>query len=358
MGKVGASITFTPLHMNPQLKPTAKGFGIKTTIPKLPRLEWKKHGILRTHPLFGSVVAGMPLLCQTDPKVDAALDAFLNTPEALAIMPKKEDGNTYTATEMRNALKGFGCYDTSIVTVIHTALLNRAAALNGALRNRTAVFDAISGMRGTSKAVRQLAWHYEQVFKAQNGFMQDGKRLQPLYFSEVVADTGTSRILELCDPYVMWNCSTTTLNNGDASSFVSGGSELTNQRIIDLMESGTVVMIAYSRHEPNMFRHPVNGTLHVSFKDLTSYHKVVFSGFQKGDYPLLINDVGNGQRYRVRLSSNLKDLRFTHRDGQGSVTIDPSFHNRPFLIYEGEDKKENPLILFVDHFDGLKIRTD
>jgi hypothetical protein len=349
----------------PQFVPTSPRFAIKAQKPNFNAIGWHDHGILTTHPIFGSYIRGMPLLWQADPGVNTTLDAYLAT-VPVDKMPKK-DGLPFTPHQMREAMKGVGCYDTSIVTVIIAALFNRTIGRRSRLINRTGIFDAIPaftapGLAEVPKEVMQLAWHYQQVFKAQNGILDRGKTVQPMYFSEVVADIGGGKVVESCDPYVMLNCKATTLANGDASSFFTWGStatELTNSHIIDLMNTGTVPMIAYSRHKPEVHINPITKALHVSFKDLISYHKVVFSGIPNdAKYPLLINDVGNRQRYHVRLSSNLEELIFDH-PGEHSkqVVIDPAFKNRPFLIYQDEDKKTNPTILFVDHYEGLRIRS-
>ena len=217
------------------------------------------------------------------------------------------------------------------------------------------------GQPDTPKTVMQLAWNYEQQFMGDIQFQVNGKSVQTFYFHEVVADLGGGKVEEGCDPYIYGNCATATLANGNASSFRKfnpSAQEITNEHIIGLMQSGTVPMIAYGRYDPVLSLNAWHTGLIVTFKK-SSQHKVVFSGFQPGEYPLLINDVGNGQRYRVRLSSNLNELKFYSAENPSTklpLMFDPAFTGRPFLIYEGEDKKTNPQVFFIEHYDGLKIR--
>ncbi|HIK37241.1 MAG: hypothetical protein NZ901_08430 [Geminocystis sp.] len=78
-------------------------------------------------------------------------------------------------------------------------------------------------------------------------------------------------------------------------------------------------------------------------------HKVVFSGFRVGnyDYPLLINDVGNGSQYWARLR-------------QVSPSEKPANANPVVLEYDGVAYKgtsEEPF-QFVEHIDALGLSTE
>src|SRR5262249_12148893 len=96
------------------------------------------------------------------------------------------------------------------------------------------------------------------------------------------------------------------------------------------------------------------------------YHKVVVSGFHAAGYQLTINDVGGGERHKVRLSSDLYALQFGRSTPQGPVkstkfVFEPADKvtapttDTPFLIYEDEDKAMIAQVRFMDHYDTLQI---
>src|SRR5204862_2314627 len=102
------------------------------------------------------------------------------------------------------------------------------------------------------------------------------------------------------------------------------------------------------------------GRLSIDFNNIGSLHKVPFSGFQLGPYPLRINDVGNGHQYRVRLSTCLSDMQFdpppnVNTSSIKSVKFNSDFVGKAFLIYEGDDNKPATSVFFVEHIDGLRI---
>jgi hypothetical protein len=357
--------------LNPASIRTDANFGIRRTDLLLDVID-KKDGILVHHPKNDSwTISGMPLLCQTDPTVNAPLDKMLKTIPADQ-MPQKRgaDGKPiiqngkavrYSVEEFREALKQYGCYNTSIVTVIITALANRASDLKKALTNRTKLFDEIKATPGVKKEINQLAWAYMQQTLCEIGSTVNGKVVQPHYFHEVVADLAGGSINEKCDPYVYGNCSVASVQGNDAKAFRTfnpSPAQLTNDIIIKLMKGGTIPMIAYNRHTPTPITSPgSSANKGYTFKNNSSFHKVVFNGFQPGKYPLRIFDVGNGQAYNVRISSNLDELKFDFsKKSSDAAKFDPKFLNRPFLVYEGEDDKVNNLVFFIDHFDGLTIR--
>jgi hypothetical protein len=94
---------------------------------------------------------------------------------------------------------------------------------------------------------------------------------------------------------------------------------------------------------------------------MESMHKVVFSGHQVHRYPLLINDVGNAQRYRVRLSDDLSERRFALKgDEANAMTFSPGDIILPdkraiFIEYEGTGAGVNDQVFFVRHIDAIKL---
>jgi hypothetical protein len=369
-------------HRNPELVPTPKNYGIKAP-PVLMQLGTKS-GILISTNDGTSVVNGMPLLCQGDPALDAPLMAYLDgVPDSKLPQKMSPDGKPLldptgrpvhvTRAELLNGMKGFGCYDTSIVCVIVAALANRASDL-GPLSNRTEEFDEITPIQignnpPISRALSQLVWQYEKAFEGQHGFSVNGKAVQPLYLHEVAADVGGG-ITQSCDPYVYGACDGVGGDGGDVTGH-NGRTEafrkwafgtdfpLSNDQIISWMKNQYVQLIAYNRYKvvPSVDN---GGRLSIDFEDKRSLHKVAFSGFQLGRYPLRINDVGNGVQYRVRLSTCLSDMQFGLPPGVNtsditSVKFNPNFVGKAFLIYEGDDNKPADSVFFVEHIDGLRI---
>ena len=370
----------TAFHRNPELIPTPPNYGIKATMPLLQL--GTKSGILISTNDGTSIVNGMPLLWQADPALDGPLTVYLDgVPDSK--LPQKISANgtplvdsagrpvRATRTELLSGMKGFGCYDTSIVSVIIAAVANRASDL-AQLRNRTKEFDEIKPVQignnpPLSRALSQLAWQYERAFEGQAGFSVDGKTVQPLYFHEVAADVGGG-ITQSCDPYVYGNCDTVggdvVGENGRTEAFrksVFGtGYPLSNDQIVTWMKNGFVQLVAYNRYEVVKSFDSTTGRLSIDFKNIGSLHKVPFSGFQLGPYPLRINDVGNGQQYRVRLSTCLSDMQFEPPSGVSasnikSVKFNPDFVGKAFVIYEDDDRRPATSIFFVEHIDGLRI---
>jgi hypothetical protein len=324
----------------------------------------------------------MPLLCQSDPALDAPLTAYLDgVPDSKLPQRMSPDGKPLfdpagrpihvSRTELLNGMKGFGCYDTSIVSVIIAALANRVSDL-AVLSNRTQEFDEVKPIQignnpPISRALSQLVWQYERAFEGQAGFSVNGKAVQPLYLHEVAADVGGG-ITQSCDPYVYGTCDAVggdvTGENGRTEAFrkwVFGtGFPLSNDQIITWMKNQYVQLIAYNRYEVVKSFDSTTGRLSIDFKNIGSLHKVPFSGFQLARYPLRINDVGNGQQYRVRLSTCLSEMQFDPPSGVNtssikSVKFNPNFVGKAFLIYEGDDSKPATSVFFVEHIDGLRI---
>jgi hypothetical protein len=304
-------------------------------------LDGRVEGILACD-LVGTTcrVRNMPLISQGDPRV---------SPEVLYM------GND-------------GCYDTSIVTVTIAALANRSKALQPS--GRTKMFDELTGNQMMPKEIAQLSQQYRWAsVHSQETVMQEhgnfkGKAVQPLYFDEVLADFG--KIQQSCDPYTYGNCTVPVSNNeGNAFRTFVSTENITNEYVINLMKSGYVTMIAYGRYRPSIEEGPQKFVFH-------NRHKVVFSGFQPGKYPLLINEVGSGNQVRARLTTDLSErmvglgshgpeVRSTDTLIHTIRRVNPRFVDYPtptriFIEYEGE-RKVNEEVYFIEHIDALRIKT-
>ena len=281
-------------------------------------------------------------------------------------MPLLRQGDPRVGPEVFKMQKD-GCYDTSIVTVTVAALANRSKALQPS--GRTKFFEDIPANANMPKNIAQLFQQYrwaqlyqeETAMKAKGDF--PGKMVQPLYFDEVLADFG--KIQQSCDPYTYGDCKVPVSNNaGNAFRTLVTTEAITNEYVINLMKSGYVTMIAYGRYAPSLEEGPQKFILQ-------NRHKVVFSGFQPGKYPLLINDVGTGQQVRVRLTTDLSE-RMVGLGSHGPEirSTDTLIHTiRPmgplvvyptathiFLEYEGQ-RKTNEQVYFIEHVDALRIKT-
>jgi hypothetical protein len=304
------------LH-SPANVPTASNYGHPVTgyIP-LP----EKHGILACEAGWQVCrVRNMPLITQTDSR--------LELPAALAYLPS------------------VGCYDTSIVTVVLTALANRDPKL--AVINRSKTLMDIPATATAPKEVEQLRQQYVWAYDFQHDVSVGGKIPNPMFVHEALADVAGGKVKEPCNPYAYKNCAIASNAAGDAFIKLVHDDSVTNASIIALMKKGYVTLVAFARYQVAIIpdghggiasRKLVRGTL----------HKVVFSGFQPGKYPLLINDVGTGHRYRVRLTTDLSSRVAS------PVPIPYPLPTHTFLEYEGRD--DGP-ILFLEEIDGIRIET-
>lgn len=311
----------------------------------------KKTGILECWTDKSCMVMNMPLLNQMDERVDQAV------------------------WEARP----FGCYDASIVSVIVAAMANRHPAFGKIpLGWRVGQFlDIKPGIGGNGQPapqeVKQLSYEYGLAInrsKAAEAAKAKGQTPvfqypseQPLYFHEVVW-TLSNTINEKCNPKEYGNCSEVTNKYGHGfRRFLTASDSLTNESVIARMRAGYVMMIAYARYRPVV--KVEKGLKKVSFVGAAanngySPHKVVFIGFNEGEkYPLVINDVGNGQQYKVRLTTDLSSRAFSER-GNPSATFGKPLFTYPtpvkiYLEYEGEGEGINQQVFFVEHVDGLRV---
>ena len=321
--------------------PTAKDFGKSVKIIDFTR--GYKKGILDCD-VFGNncTVMNMPLISQTDERIDKDVQD----------------------------MSPWGCYDASITTVISTALANRKKRPLD-FQGRTKIFDSFVGDAAQPKEIKQLSYVYREGKKEGAGEKENGKVVQHLYFHEAAADMFNRLITQKCDPYIYGNCDVVPVGkatNVFADSFRHWISTetLTNEDVIGWMEKGYVVMIAYARYKPTVGKTAGKNIGAIAILpgskidfEFVGQHKVVFSGFRKGaEYPLLINDVGNGKRYYVKLSNDLSQRDF------GQARLLPVTINYPndwgkgntknYIEYEGENKPDDN-VNFLVHFDGLRL---
>jgi hypothetical protein len=312
-----AALAQAPSIRAPKSVPTAKGFATPAIARTLPT----RRGILTCTPdLAICTVANMPMIPQADPGVDADV----------------------------KDLTGSGCYDASVTTVMVTALANSDQSLVPFGRLKI-LRDVPAG--DAPKAIEQLnqEYHWSKAYIEKQ--VVDGKAIEPLHLAEAIASYG--KVVEPCNPYTYLGCMEASNMAGRAFIKIVKDNSVTNEAIVDLMKKGYVVLVAYSRFVP-----AVDAAGKVSFT-FNSMHKVVFSGFQPGNYPLLINDVGNGLRYRVRLSTDLSPRTFSMTGGaakKGTSFVYPK-PTKTYLEYEGDGSAANSQVFFLDHIDALKILT-
>ncbi len=340
--------------------PTPKDFGKPLTAAEVGMVNViapKQKGILACATEKKCRVMNMPLLWQSDPLIDAGFE-----PE-----------------------KGVGCYDTSIVSVIIAAMANRNPAipkvsLNWRLQKFMNIQPGIGGNgKPAPKAVKQLSYEYSVVKARGNAAAAAAAKNQapvfkvpeeqPIYFHEVIWALNGGKINENCNPSIYSDCDTSDVSNKYGHAFyrnLTPNDNITNEYIIEKMKAGYVMMIGFSRYRPLV--EVDNGVKKVTFVGAggdfanpgPSPHKVVFIGFDEGSkFPLLINDVGNGQQYYVRLSSDLSTRTFSVR-GNGP----PSFGRKQityptpvkiYIEYKGLGEGINRPVFFLEQIDGLRI---
>ena len=323
------------------LVPTAPGFArpLKFQVLTKPFIT----GVLSCSPkdVNHCIVRNMPLINQGDPRLDNDV---------------KDQGN-------------WGCYDTSILTVILTALANRDDSFS-ALSGRIKELDSIQADAANKipKEVKQLSWMYSIVKEADKQAQTSNQNVFKLYFPEVLASFKIGKVVESvrapkCDPYkygtsdMCEEASLRSLANSFRQSGPGTGGLKTwdNNSITQKMRDGYVLVVAYGRYTPMTITTPLPGggsKTRIEFQK-TSQHKVVFSGFQRGAYPLRINDVGNGARYQVSLKTDLVSRAAIFAENPTAEIVYPT-QVKTFLEYEDSVQGE---VFFVEHIDGLRVPT-
>ncbi|WP_164014659.1 hypothetical protein [Pyxidicoccus trucidator] len=278
-------------------------------------------------------VLGMPLLSQTSNLIDVDVQS----------------------------MSPWGCYDTSIATVVNTALANRTSPR--ALTDRTLTWDTlVAGNNGatpplaTTKAYEQVTQQYRWANAA-----------QPMYFHELLKDfdTASTTVRKFptgCAPDVYGSCawSTSVLVNDTVGAafrdFSDQTRHVTNDYIKGQMNAGFAMMIAYGRYTPQKVWDANLGGYRMTFT-LGSQHKVAFSGYQAGTYPLRINDVGDGQRYNVSVTSDVSLIGTF--DGIAASSVKawdfPNGRKEQTFVRYDPAVSPTPQVFFVEHVDGLSL---
>ena len=233
--------------------------------------------------------------------------------------------------------KPHGCYDTSIVTVVLAAMDNRSPKLHptGRLKELMDIQVPPLPYYNNKKA-------YEQVSQQYRWQLAHGTRGgQAFGFPEVLADLAPSKAK--CNPFAYGDCESFSNAAGETWSWSYKTGRISNQSIEKLLREGYMVLIGYRYYTPVVTQN-MQGLRTVDFKP-GSDHKVVFSGFQPGDHPLLIANVGSGQEEHVALRTDT--VRFDDTPG---LKVNYPDDRRLYLDIEG-----NKAVGFVDFIQTLKI---
>jgi len=304
--------------------------------------------------LENCMVANMPLLSQVNAALIKPLVAYASKyvvktgPNAGQIIwsePQFSIGPTpYTPTAFAQNISDNGCYITSITTIEHAALLNNSTLR---LSGRAAIFKKVSAGQFVSgpKALNQLEWQYRRW----------ADKLQPNKKNPSQPSSPDFLELEEFAP---------DLAPPATGQFVSPAS-VTSNSLIAAMKKNTTYVIEFSRYSVRVSK-PTSKRARRLTLSFASQHKIAISGFQPGTYPLLIDDVGNGERYRVRITSDLHSIHFTEAGTLGPRMIpsseltlsNPPYTHPLYLIYEGQDHvalNKGDLLFVVTGFDSLSI---
>ncbi|HEY6562002.1 MAG TPA: hypothetical protein VI072_32265 [Polyangiaceae bacterium] len=287
------------------------------------------------------VVRNMPYLLQTDDRVD--VDVW--------------------------DMRGVGCYDTSITTVLTTALANKTTAR--ALRDRTLLWNNIQAGNNGGNPPLTSTKQYEQLTQqyrwAKAG--QAGQNVQPFYFHEMLKDfyEGTTSTVNRypanCNPDIYGSChfNTSVLQNDLVGAafrdFTDRTSHVTNDYVKGLMTSGFATMIAFSRYVPTATFDPSLGGFRVSFT-WSSMHKVPVAAFGgSGTYSLRIHDVGNNVPYNVEVGTDMNLFGTIAGVSVANIKKFDFPNGKSKQTYVRYDPSVAPTseVYFVDHVDALSL---
>jgi hypothetical protein len=233
----------------------------------------------------------------------------------------KQDDNRIDDALFHDQKKG-GCYGTAIVTIMHTALQNRAPAVNP-LTGRTKDFFAEE-----KDPLDQLRIHYRQ--------QKDGN---VFYFYELVDDLGGGKIAETCDPHKYTSCDKpghVVARNGNAWSYRkypvvrprAGVYPLTDADFTSLLNSGVYPLIGYHYYLPKTVSYDAKtDEVSIELEDHHTWHKVAVSGYEPGAHPLLIDNPGNGKRVEAHITTDLAEAIST-LSPHGWGEFDPALAKR------------------------------
>jgi hypothetical protein len=355
---------------DPPAVPTPRSFG--RPLPPKPEAAYPiARGLLRctTAAEDDCVVHGMALINQENPILLPQLEAFLTPYAKNGVVPRADGSSGGTPAQYAQAILDNACYDASMTVIIAAALANRASDIIPA--KRSATFDEIKAEGDLNKIENQFLWKNEIQFEQEHQVLAGGTPVQAFHFPEVVADV-SGGIDENCNPLVYGNCDGKIVHgkNKNASGtrlWAPFNIPLSNAYIKEQLQEGKLPLVGYVRYQPQTVFDAATGVLSVSFMQV-SMHKVPFSGFQPGAWPLAIADVGDGMLRHVSIGTNLHAMEFTppgdtdaHRVKSVSFTMPTGVApNTPFVVYEDaadQTRGPNPLIFFISNYDYLYINN-
>lgn len=336
-----------------RFEPTRPGFATShTPVPLRPITSGDLS--CTTPALADCVVRNMPLLSQVDASLLKPLTKYASryvvktgSNAGMVIWAEPQFGTAptpYTPSAFAQNILNNGCYITSLTTLEHAALLDR----NGTrVSGRAVTFGAVKANRfiNAPDALNQLEWQYRRW----------ADKLRP----------NTANPTQPSSPDFLELPEFASDVSGLATRQINNPSRMRNDGIIAGMKRGATYIIEFSRY--TVKAGPPNGRgVRTLALTVASWHKVAISGFQTGTYPLLINDVGNGERYRVRVTSDVRSIHFYRATPHGKVAIPPSnltLSGQPypkplFLIYEGADSigvNNGDEIFVITTFDALSV---
>jgi hypothetical protein len=285
------------------------------------------------------IVANMPLLSQEDARLKAPLTSYssryvvksgANAGDIIWSEPQFAIGPTaYSPASFAQNIMDNGCYIASLTTIESAIIANQH--ISPTLRARTFANIGANSLLTGDAFINRLEWQYRRwADKLQPNLSDPTQPSSPdfLEFEEFAPDFPLGSVAFEDNP--------------------NPGASVRSAGIIADMRRGSNYLIMFQRY--NVSPAPGGDAAHRHFAlTYDSQHKVAVSGFQPGVYPLLINDVGNGQRYHVRLTTDVRTIPFTETRGGKTVTIpprdivlDPPTGGAPptsylMLIYEGAD---------------------
>jgi|GEM_PF-2520531 len=287
------------------------------------------------------MVANMPLLSQVDPRLKAPLVAYASSHYLVASGPSAGEimwaepqfgiaSHALAPAMFAQNIMNNGCYITALTSLEIAALANVEATPNPRAL-MLAQIDANSLMPG-GMPINRLQWQYRRwADKVQPNLANPSQPSSPdfLELEEFASDFPSGAV---------------------GFDDISEPARLNSTAMIAGMRSGATYLIAFQRYDVGFARGHSLGPIHLTLS-YSSHHKIAVSGFQPGAYPLLINDVGNGHRYRVRLTTDLNSITFARTVNGQKVAIPGSqlvigapqgspnpLPNRPlYLVYEGAD---------------------
>jgi hypothetical protein len=328
--------------------PTAEDFGVsfEGDVPA----DWKRYGMLQceNEKRETCAVANMPLLGQLDHRLVAPLKAYVQKfadAKGEVTWLGTKGASVVTVDHAVHGTLDNGCWLTSQTTLIETAMANRPEL---ALTGRAVVFHGLGGDSALElpQQLHRLLWQYlHQVENVQSQVKNAHPPAQSyLSLKEFVGDETAAGL----------------------KSTSLGNTKLESPTLVSALQRGEMLAIAYGRYQADVGAPDSKGNRPLIFTRL-SQHKVAVSGFRPGTYPVVINDVGDGKRHLVRVTTDWRSLTYTVKDSAGKVTtidssklvVGPKFEGRSLIVYEGAEDitvgERHRQALFLDESTTLSV---